>query len=172
MIDNPIGHKVHQLVKRNEESWFYTIDQEYTYEVVRVIGYDEVKNDYCRHFIIKGEDGTEKEVREFECVFVPDTTKEETEMLYRYLSDNGVYADVYHYSHDVPAIVVSISWGDWKHDHGWANTLMGYLGYTEIGNQVTEENGSDCYSAEHYYLKMKTLADLKAAKDIATRENE
>jgi hypothetical protein len=30
---------------------------------------------------------------------------------------------------------------------------MRYLGYTEIGNEVTEENGSDCYSADHYYLK-------------------
>ena len=135
-----MGHKVHQLVKRTEHSYVYTLDKEHTYEVVRVLDYDEVKNDYCRHFIIKGEDGTEKEVREFECVYVPDTTKEETEMLYRY-------------SHDIPAIVVSISWGDWKHEHGWATELMRYLGYTEIGNEVTEENGSDCYSADHYYLK-------------------
>ena len=153
MIDNPIGHKVHQLVKRSEQSCFYTLDKEHTYEIVRVLGYDEVKNDYCRHFIIKGEDGTEKEVREFECIFVPDTTKEETEMLCRYLMDNGVYAVVYHYANGNPAIVVSIEWGDWRHSHMWGTDLMGYLGYTEIGNQVTEENGSDCYSANHYYIK-------------------
>ena len=153
MIDNPIGRKVHQLVKRNEQSYFYTLDKEHTYEIVRMIGYDEVKDDYCRHFIIKGEDGTEKEVREVECVFVPDTTKEETEMLCRYLMDNGVYAGVSHYSTEVPAIVVSIERGDWRHSHIWATDLMEYLGYTEIGNEVTEENGSDCYSADHYYLK-------------------
>ena len=152
MIDNPIGHKVHQLVKRSEQSCFYTLDKEHTYEVVRVIDYNEVKDDWCRHFIIK-DAVVEMEVREIECVFAPDTTKEEIPMLSKYLSDNGIYADVYHYSHDVPAIVVSISWGDWKHEHGWANNLMAYLGYTEIGNQVTEENGSDCYSADHYYLK-------------------
>ena len=30
---------------------------------------------------------------------------------------------------------------------------MEFLGYKEIGNKVTEEDGSDCYSAEHYFLK-------------------
>ena len=154
MIENPIGHKVHQLVKPNESCYSYILDKEHTYEVVRVLGYDEVKDDWCKHYIIKGEDGTEKEIREFEAVFVPDTTKDETSMLYRYLLDNGVYAEVYHYATGIPAIVVSISWGDWKHHHGWANSLMQYLGYTEIGNRVTEENGSDCYSAEHYFIKV------------------
>lgn len=152
MIDNPIGRKVHRLVKKNENSIFYTLDKEHTYEIVRVLGYDEVKNDYCRHFIIK-DAVVQMEVREFECVFIPDTTKEETDMLYHYLKDNGVYADVFHYTTEVPAIVVSIYWGDWKHQHGWAEDLMGYLGYTEIGNKVTEENGSDCYSADHYFIK-------------------
>ena len=152
MIKDPIGHKVYELVKPNESAFFFTLDKEHIYEVVRVLGYDEV-DDYCRHYILKGEDGTEKEIQEFYCVFIPDTTKDEIQMISTYLSDNGLYAEVYHYSTEVPAIVVSISWGDWKHEHGWANDLMGYLGYTEIGNRVTEENGSDCYSAEHYYLK-------------------
>jgi hypothetical protein len=49
--------------------------------------------------------------------------------------------------------VVSISWGDWKHEHLWARSLMSYLGYVEIGSKVTEEDGSDTYSAEHYFLK-------------------
>ena len=151
MIDNPLGHKVHQLVKRNEQSYFYTLDKEHTYEVVRVLDYNEVKNDYCRHFIIKGEDGTEKEVREFECVFVPDTSKELTDMIYHYLSDNGVYADVY--GNGEESVQVHIEWGDWKHDHGWANDLMEYLGWSEGDCIVTEENGSDCYSADHYYYK-------------------
>lgn len=152
MIKDPIGHKVYELVRPNEQAWFLTLDKEHTYEIVRVLDHDEAK-DYCRHYILKGEDGTEKEIQEFYCVFIPDTTKDEVLMLSDYLSNNGIYAEVFHYSTEVPAIVVSISWGDWKHEHGWCNDLMGYLGYTEIGNRVTEENGSDCYSAEHYYLK-------------------
>ena len=151
MIKDPIGHKVYELVRPNEQAWFLTLDKEHIYEIVRVLGYDEV-DDYCRHYILKGEDGTEKEIQEPYCVFIPDTTKDEVLMLSDYLSNNGIYAEVFHYSTDA-AIVVSISWGDWKHDHGWCNDLMGYLGYTEIGNRITEENGSDCYSAEHYYLK-------------------
>lgn len=152
MIKDPIGHKVYELVRPNKQSWFLTIDKEHTYEILRVIAHDEAK-DYCRHYILKGEDGTEKEIREFDCVFIPDTSKDEIQMLSNYLGDNGLYVDVNRYSTEVPAIVVSIEWGDWKHEHGWCNDLMGYLGYVEIGNQVTEENGSDCYSAEHYYLK-------------------
>lgn len=168
MIDEPIGCKVHQLIE-NEDSYSFHLDTDHIYEVVRVIGWDEVKNDYCRHFIIKGEDGEEKEIREFECVIVPDRTKEETDMLYHYLSDNGVYAEVFHYSKNIPVVVVSIEWGDWKHEHGWCNNLMHYLGYTEIGNQVTDENGSDCYSADHYYIKEGNplLATLKALKSKA-----
>ena len=50
-------------------------------------------------------------------------------------------------------IEVSVHNGDWKHDHLWARDLMSYLGYNEIGNRVTEEDGSDTYSAEHYFLK-------------------
>jgi hypothetical protein len=31
---------------------------------------------------------------------------------------------------------------------------MSYLGYGEIGCKVTEEDGSDTYSAEHYFIKV------------------
>ena len=59
------------------------------------------------------------------------------------------------YKHfDLPIMVVDISWGDWKHEHGWCKCLMKYLGYGEIGCKVTEENGSDTYSAEHYFIKV------------------
>ena len=48
---------------------------------------------------------------------------------------------------------VEVHWGDWKHDHGWCATLMGYIGYVQDDVVVTEDNGSDCYSARHYYAK-------------------
>ena len=50
-------------------------------------------------------------------------------------------------------VEITIDMGDWKHEHLWAKNLMEFLGYKEIGNKVTEEDGSDCYSAEHYFLK-------------------
>jgi len=48
-------------------------------------------------------------------------------------------------------IVIPISWGDWKHSHGYLDYLMGQLGYKCINEKITEEDGSDCYSADHYY---------------------
>ena len=149
MIKNPIGHKIHELLKNG---YGYKLNRECAYEIKRILGIDEVENDYCRHFIVAGNDGTEKEIREVECVFVPDTEKDEVEMISSYLSDNGVYAEVFNL---LAAIVVSIEWGDWKHDHGWCRNLMSYIGYDEVRENVTEENGSDCYSAEHYFLKQE-----------------
>ena len=48
---------------------------------------------------------------------------------------------------------VSISWGDWKHEHMWCKILMEYIGFREIGEMLTEEDGSDCYSATHIFIK-------------------
>lgn len=47
---------------------------------------------------------------------------------------------------------ISIDWGDWKHDHGYCDYLMQQAGYTCIAEQVTEEDGSDTYSAIHRYV--------------------
>ena len=49
-------------------------------------------------------------------------------------------------------ISISINWGDWKHDHLYIDQLMqGVFGLTCIKEEVTDEDGSDCYSATHYY---------------------
>lgn len=53
-------------------------------------------------------------------------------------------------------LVISIHWGDWKHEHNYADYLVRKffmdkgLGI-ETDVDVTEEDGSDTYSAEHYY---------------------
>lgn len=52
-------------------------------------------------------------------------------------------------------ICIPVSWGDWKHSHLWLDQLMHAAGYELVEELVTEENGSDCYSSEHYY-KLKT----------------
>lgn len=67
------------------------------------------------------------------------------------LQNKGIYADVYQYM-DLPVIRVEIQWGDWKHEHLRADWIAGELGLTKIGQEITEEDGSDCYSAIHNYI--------------------
>lgn len=145
---NPIGKKVNLLNKVSVCT--YEMSKE-TYEIVAVVPWSKELHDWCQHYIVKGEDGTEKEIRECECVSSPDYTKETTALISDFLYKNGVYAHVY--TMNEFAVCVGISWGDWKHEHLWARDLMEYIGYHEIGSKVTEEDGSDTYSAEHYFIK-------------------
>lgn len=48
---------------------------------------------------------------------------------------------------------IPISWGDWKHSHARLNYIMGLCGYDKAGEEVTESDGSDCYSSIHYYTR-------------------
>lgn len=146
--ENAIGKKVNLL-----ETFGYCTRKmtEEIYEIVSVVPWSKELNDWCQHYIIKGADGTEKEIREVDCVFSPENDRPEEIRISNFLDNNGVYAEVW--KENGIAIAVSISWGDWKHQHLWARDLMSYLGYVEIGSRVTEEDGSDCYSAEHYFLK-------------------
>ena len=103
--------------------------------------------DWANHFVIEHDsDGQVIEVREFQVVFsiVGDN-------IYEYLGFNDVYAEVS--TNSIGVVAVDIEWGDWKHEHLWCKNLMEYLGYKEIGSKVTEEDGSDTYSAIHYFLK-------------------
>lgn len=78
---------------------------------------------------------------------------EELKNIYSYLESNRLYADDIRHSLEIPCIVeVEISWGDWKHEHLRCDYLMKELGYLEIGEELTEEDGSDCYSAIHRYV--------------------
>ena len=146
---NIIGKKVNLLEKVGICDWKMN---DAVYEIVSVIPWSQELNDYCEHYIVKGADGIEKEVREAECVFSPDYTKKNIdETIFSFLNDNGVWAEVYCQTNNI--VVVNIDWGDWRHSHLWARDLMRYLGYVKVGEVVTEEDGSDCYSAEHTYVK-------------------
>ena len=149
MITNPIGKKVNLLVKKGICSWEMSDE---VCEVISVVPWSQELNDWCQHYIVKGADGIEKEVREAECVFSPDYTKKNIdETIFSFLNDNGVWAEVYCQTNNI--VVVNIDRGDWRHSHLWARDLMRYLGYVKVGEVVTEEDGSDCYSAEHTYVK-------------------
>lgn len=145
-----VGRKVNLLEKVGICDWKMTDE---VCEIVNVIPWSQELNDYCQHYIVKGADGKEREVREVECVFSPDYTKKHIDdTIHSFLNENGVWADVYSQM-EGNIIIVNIDWGDWRHQHLWARDLMSYLGYVKVGEVVTEEDGSDCYSAEHTYVK-------------------
>lgn len=43
--------------------------------------------------------------------------------------------------------------GDWKHDHIFTDQLMESIGYTLMGETITDSDDSDYYSAIHSYVK-------------------
>lgn len=148
--DNIIAKKVYRLISSKVG---FLIDKSKTYTISAVKDYEEA-NDYCKHYVLTDKDGNEVEIREWECVFCPDKSRDEIPMIYKYLKDNGLYVD--DIWDDGENIIISISWGDWKHDHLWLLDLMEYLGgYIYTGEYVTEEDGSDCYSAKHTFYKLK-----------------
>lgn len=80
------------------------------------------------------------------------TIDERVEQVYETLKSNNVYPESVHQYRTIPVVVVEISWGDWKHEHWRADWLIEELGGTLVRTDVTEEDGSDCYSATHYYV--------------------
>lgn len=75
--------------------------------------------------------------------------------LLQYLQDKNFYHEAYIYN---DALYIEINWGDWKHDHLRATYLVEdfFSKKKEIlkvvgAERITEENGSDCYSATHMY---------------------
>lgn len=62
----------------------------------------------------------------------------------------GEYVDV-----DVERnmVAVEVIWGDWKHSHLRLDWMMqeAFDNIRCIHTVTTEEDGSDCYSATHYY---------------------
>lgn len=69
----------------------------------------------------------------------------------KYLDDHNLWGEV---SVQDGTVYVEIHWGDWKHDHWYCQDLMSELGYTLVGKEVTEEDGSDAFSAIHTYEKI------------------
>ena len=68
------------------------------------------------------------------------------------LNENHISAEVEQFK-DIPAYTVHIEWGDWKHEHLRTKWLIedANIG-TFIRSETTAEDGSDCYSATHYFV--------------------
>lgn len=57
---------------------------------------------------------------------------------------------------DLPVVEVQIDFGDWRHEHQyldyWMEETFKKYHMTKLSTIVTEEDGSDCYSARHRYI--------------------
>lgn len=73
-----------------------------------------------------------------------------------HFSKLGVFYEIW--PCDNNSLCVEISWGDWKHDHLWCDyevkNFLKSKGHEVVSydTQVTEEDGSDTYSAIHSYI--------------------
>ena len=127
----------------------------YNGSLMTIVAIKSDADGWCDTFVVT--DGKETiEINDYDCVFAPDDSiRDEVPRLYSYLAKNGIYGEIY----TAPAKVeLLIEWGDWKHDHGFADYLMTLVGYRCVGHEVTEDDGSDCYSAIHTYTKSMKAA--------------
>ena len=145
MYENKVGKKVWLLDGSLEHG--FQLKSKDTFTIEKVKSGKECGDSWGNHFVLKHDsDGHTIEVREYQVVFaLTDNNIEE------YLELNEVWAGVER--NFIGVVSVEIHWGDWKHAHLWCKDLMEYIGYKQIGETVTEEDGSDTYSAIHYFLK-------------------
>ena len=86
---------------------------------------------------------------------------EAIEKVEKLLAENNIPSEVDQFS-TLPALTVHIDWGDWKHEHLATRLLLTEeLGLAYIRSETTEEDGTDCYSATHYFI-LPEYACLKA----------
>lgn len=73
----------------------------------------------------------------------------------RYLKRNCMYPDsITGLDEEGRLVEIEITDGDWRHDHGRLRHLMALVGYVRQDIEVTQEDGSDCFSAVHTYAKI------------------
>lgn len=73
-------------------------------------------------------------------------------LIKKIFKDNGLSYD-WEINPQLPCVVfIYIEWGDWKHDHIALNNIMKQNGFNFFGEKVTEEDGSDAYSATHIFI--------------------
>ena len=109
-------------------------------------------------------DKEEAEVEEAVNSATAEEHKEEPEFkslandLSEHFADLNVYYDIWW---DDDGLLVEINWGDWKHDHLWCDYEVEHFlnsrGYEVLSHntEVTDEDGSDTYSAIHSYKVKK-----------------
>lgn len=73
--------------------------------------------------------------------------------IYELMTENHIMGEVVDYNDHMRMIAVEVHWGDWKHEHWILDWLMreNFTDLRSIHEVTTEDDGSDCYSAIHYY---------------------
>lgn len=81
------------------------------------------------------------------------TMQERMDVIEKLMEENHISGEVVGYDEERRSVSVEITWGDWKHDHGWMDNLMWktFDDLRSVHTATTEEDGSDCYSAIHFY---------------------
>lgn len=79
----------------------------------------------------------------------PEGPEERFDAVVQVLREKGVFIDDTGYSED--AFKLHIEWGDWKHDHWHADYIMKCFGFEFAGEEVTDSDMSDTYSAWRHY---------------------
>ena len=105
-------------------------------------------HDWSNHYIIE-KDGKKLEVSEYQCVFPLNETGNKSADIEKYLTENGISLCSVS-EHEDNTISAEIE-GDWKHEHGWSNDLMSYIGYDFIDEDVIEDVEDDYYVSTHFY---------------------
>lgn len=70
--------------------------------------------------------------------------------LTHYLNNHKLYVDVEEIE---THFIINVEWGDWKHDHRYLQNLMSNLNFILDMREITNTDGSDCFSAIYYYKK-------------------
>jgi hypothetical protein len=78
---------------------------------------------------------------------------EELERIWQYLNDHDIYPE--YVDRHADDILILVNHGDWKHEHLYCDYLLNELGYTTVSEYITDDDGSDCYSALHTYRMLK-----------------
>ena len=71
--------------------------------------------------------------------------------LQQFLNEKKLYYDV---DENEDCFIITIEWGDWKHDHRFLQYLMANLNFTLDKREITDSDDSDCFSATYYYNKI------------------
>lgn len=73
--------------------------------------------------------------------------------IYELMHEHHIMGELVDYCEQKKMVAVEVIWGDWKHEHGRLDWLIGktFPNLRSIHTTTTEEDGSDCYSAIHYY---------------------
>ena len=75
------------------------------------------------------------------------------------LDNSNIHGYCFQSDAGMPIMAVEIHWGDWKHDHMRAKYLIDKMGeWKAIASMETETDGSDCYSAIHYFMYMPSAS--------------